>query len=373
MTGAERPAGHRGFGRRARPVMALLVLFLTAGAGRAGAPPRLDFYRGVALAEIHPGHPASAYREALGEIRRLGADQVLLPVYGYVDSASAPALSADWEPPCDLATYRTFVAGLAREAHRQDLEVLLIPYVNLRADADREWRGTLRPPDWPAWFRSYEAFLNGWVDLAIQEKIEMLAVGAELVSSERQTALWRGLIERVRRRYHGVILYSFNWDHYRPAAFHDALDYVGLSGYYSLPTGAPLTESAVEENWREVRDELLAFSHEVDRRILFTEIGYPSVAGGARDPWNYLMTGPADAPGQARALSAFSRVWHRPPELAGVFFWNWSPFRGGWDDRSYSLNGKPAASVVRAWFATVGGPAGPGRQEGDHDSRTGHP
>jgi len=179
----------------------------------------------------------------------------------------------------------------------------------------------------------------------------MIGVGAELVSSEDRTEAWRDLIASVRDHYHGLVIYSFNWDHYSGADFYGDLDFVGISGYFSLPADLPLNPEGIAANWRDIRSRLLLFSREVGRPILFTEVGYPSVVGGARDPWNYLHEGPPDVEGQAAALSSFVLAWDGTDELAGVFFWNWSPVRGGLRDTSYSIRGKPARDIIRTWFS----------------------
>ncbi len=316
---------------------------------RVEARPEVEFKKGVALAEIHPGHGAATFAAALEDIRGLGADWTLIPVFGFTDSAAAPGVDPDFES-IGVAEYRRFVAGIIRDAHRRGLSVLLIPYVNLRTDNGTDWRGSLRPPDWDAWFLSYESFITGWADFCRKEKVEMMAVGAELISTESRTRAWRRIVATVRARYPGRLTYSCNWDHYRAVEFHDDLDVLGLSGYYSLPFDAPMTAEAVESNWREIRAELIQFSHQIDRRLLFTEIGYPAMRGAARDPWNYTIQGEPDPGEQARSLSAFFRVWAGTPELDGVFIWNYSPIRGGALDTSYSINGKPASAVVRSWF-----------------------
>jgi hypothetical protein len=340
--------------RTPRPLhaLALLVLLLgvTLASSAARAVPRAGATGGIALAELHPGHGLAPFEAALDRIRDLGAPWVLVPVYGYVDSVDAPGVSADWEPPVSFAEYEAFVREVVAAARDRDLSVALVPYLNIRRADPADWRGTLAPPDWPAWFRSYAAFLDRWVDVARTERVGLLAVGAELVSSERHVEAWRRLIAHVRTRYDGRLFYSSNWDHYRETPFHDRLDVVGLSGYYSLPYDAPSSPVAIHRLWEEVRAELLLFGREVDRPLLFTEIGYPSIAGAARDPWNYLAEGAADTTEQALGLAAFTRAFRNEPWLEGVFFWNWSPFRGGPHDRSYSLRDKPAERIVRNWF-----------------------
>jgi hypothetical protein len=335
------------------PAVLPLVLVILVFLPLAGCQKHADsgFRQGLALSEIHPGHGDAAYEETLQRIRDVGAGWVLLPVYGYMDSAASAVVDTTWEPPVTMAEYVSFVGGIVRDAHAKGLQVAIVPYLNLRSGPVSDWRGNIRPGDWDRWFASYEQFLDRWVELARSETVEMLAVGAELVSSEDSTAAWRRIVSGVRSRYAGTVIYSFNWDHYSEAHFHRDLDLVGISGYFSLPAHVPITEESIEANWRDVREKLLVFSRDVDRPLLFTEIGYASVVGSAREPWNYLLEGPVDLTGQAQAISAFIRAWEGTPELDGVFFWNLSPVRGGAGDTSYSIRDKPAEAVIRKWFS----------------------
>lgn len=345
----------------------LVLTLLVLGLAGLGAPDPTDPrpsrqpapLTGAAMNELHPGHDPAAYLRALEAIRGLGAGAVLLPVYGYVDSAAAAGVDTLFEPPTSAAEYRAFVATQVRAAHARGLQVLLIPYLNVRRDSDTEWRGNLAPPDWPAWFRSYSAWLDGWVTLARDERVELFAVGAELVSAESHTEEWRRIVAATRRAYRGRLLYSCNWDHYREVLFADRLDLVGISAYYSLPSGEPTTFEAFRANWATVRDELCRHARRTMRPLLITEVGFPSVADGYRDPWNYLMAGKPAPEEQAQAFRIFAETWRDRPELAGVFVWCYSPFRGGSADTGYSILGKPAEAVVRDWFG--GSAAGGGR------------
>ena len=88
----------------------------------------------------------------------------------------------------------------------------------------------------------------------------------------------------------------------------------------------------------------------IKRPILFTELGYPSLDGAARAPWDYTQGTAMDHEEQRRCLTAFTETWIDEPALAGVFFWNW----WGPDDGQntwYTIKGKPGEQVVRRWFA----------------------
>ena len=168
---------------------------------------------------------------------------------------------------------------------------------------------------------------------------------------EKETGRWRRLIAEVRRVYHGRLLYSANWDHYQRVEFWDALDLIGLSGYYELTRTPEPTFEQLAERWSRVRDKILGWRRErgLDRPIVFTEIGYANRDGANMAPWDYSRTGPPDPEEQALCYNAFIQAWHGVPELRGVYFYNWF----GYDtieDTGYSPRGKPAAKLIDVWY-----------------------
>jgi hypothetical protein len=229
------------------------------------------------------------------------------------------------------------------------MRVLLFPLVHVQTLDTGEWRGTLRPPDWKEWFRAYEEVILHYARLAEAEEVEVLSVGSELCSSEAREADWRSLIARVREVYHGRVIYSANWDHYRDVGFWDALDYLGVNAYFRL-SGSP--EPTVEEltaGWAGHRDALISWARREGRPLLITEVGYPSRAGAADDPWDYTAERPVDLELQRRCYRAFAETWSGVPELRGAFFYLWWG-EGGTGDRDYTPRGKPAAAELARWF-----------------------
>ena len=117
----------------------------------------------------------------------------------------------------------------------------------------------------------------------------------------------------------------------------------------AAPTVARMTE-----RWSAVRAQLESFAHRQKRPLFFTEVGYPSIQGGATWPWHYGREAPLDLGEQARAYDAFIHVWRTPSSVfRGVLFWNWEG-AGGPTDTGYTPRGKPAAEHVKAWFGAPG-------------------
>ena len=281
----------------------------------------------------------------LKEIREVGAEWVSLVVAWH----QKDIWSKGPEPRKGSTIPDEMVIALVNEAHSLGLKVFLFPIVDVEERRIGEWRGTLKPPNLDEWFGRYERFILHYARLAAKHRVDLFSVGSELIAFEGMRSRWVGIIERVRRVYSGPLIYSANWDHYRPVSFWDRLDYVGLTGYYQLAEkpGAPL--ETLKAAWRKVRRDLMGWARSVGRPVVFTEIGYTSQRGASVHPWDYTRGEPVDLAEQERCYRAVYEVWRDEPNLGGIFFWNWWG-QGGPQDTYYTPKGKPAERIVREWF-----------------------
>jgi hypothetical protein len=307
---------------------------------RGGAPA----VRGLALG-LHEEAPRRPYRAQLREIRAVGATHVSLVVHWYQTDVS----SYDLGPRAPDTVSDALLARVIRLAHEERLQVFLFPILQLRTRRPGEWRGALRPSDWRRWFDAYERFVLHYARIAAEHRVALFAVGSELVSSEGRRDDWAALLSRVRSLYRGQVIYSANWDHYRPVAFWDLVDALGVNGYFEVARRHGSSLTAMRAEWLAIRERLVAFAIRMGKPLVFTEIGYPSVEGGATFPWHYTRVAPLDLGEQARAYQAFVESWAGVSALAGVFVWNWVG-AGGEKDSGYTPRGKPAGEILRAWF-----------------------
>ncbi len=280
------------------------------------------------------------------EIAQTGATHLSLVVsWGQKD-----VRASEIGPHPDETRPDALVRRLVRRARARKLKVLLFPILWVEQRAVGAWRGTLKPDDPEAWWRSYRRFVLHYARLAAEEGAELYSIGSELASLEGEAKRWRALAEEVRRVFPGRLVYSANWDHYEEVGFWDVVDLVGLTGYYRLTESHDPSQEELTKAWGAIRERLLGFHARVGKPLLFTELGYPSIDGAARSPWDYTGDRPVDTEEQRRCFEAFYATWEAEPALAGVFFWNWfGP--GGLDDRWYTLKGKPAEAVVRRWYS----------------------
>ena len=351
----------------------------------SGAIPALaeGFCRGVNWwQEEDRGDAGKASFQSLAE---LGVDWISIHTW---DPLQRGAHSPDWAAPRRALVIQNLPA-LVQNAHAAGLKVMVKPHLEMRgyepteeerrilrgADeaarrklferfrAEREeqprvWHNDIEmktEDDWRIWFGRYEEYLLSYVRQAAEAGADAFCVGRETDKAAiAREADWRRLIARVRQGFKGPLTYSANFDGYDRIPFWDALDVIGISAYFPMADGeASPTASDLAARWEKVMKPLGDFSRQKNRRVVFTEIGYPALATAARRPWQE-NEGPADVWLQARLYEAALQAVSRQPFLAGSFFWLWEgtsrpPFR----DSSFSIQDKPAAFVMARYYLPV--------------------
>ena len=298
------------------------------------------------------------YGPLIDEIAALGASDVLVVVPWYQYDVHATVI----QPRPGYSPTLPTVLRTLEQVRAAGLRASLMPIVLLQhTEHAKQWRGVLEPTvrggDATArWFRSYTDFLLAHAVLAERAGAERLVVGSELLSMEGERALWLDLIGRTRRIFTGRLLYSANWDHFRKVTFWDALDEIGVNGYFRLAAdGERPDHDAVVAAWDEPLADLQALRAEVGLPLLLTEIGYASKVSAAAKPWCVCPSEAPDQELQATLLDAFLTVVDREDAagtapIDGFFLWNWFG-HGGPNDGGFTPRGKPAEDVLNGWFA----------------------
>ncbi len=298
---------------------------------------------GVALPMF--GHtPDFDYRSRVDEIAALGASWIsLVPFHFFATIQDVEILSVPGRTPSDDALVKT-----GAYARSKGLRVFVLPIVHILKPGAHEWRGAFEPKGdrRREFWTNYARFITHEADLARRMGADLLAVGSELIRLEDDAPEWRAVIEGCRARFPGQLTYSANWDHYRNIAFWDALDVIGLTGYYTVATVDDPTKNDLRAGWRVPKHRLLEFAKQKNMTAMFTELGYPSRDGAAKAPWDYVSVTRYDGEEQADCLAAFFEEFRDEPLVSGVFVYDWWD-AGGPGDVSYSPRGKPGERVVK--------------------------
>jgi Glycoside Hydrolase Family 113 len=257
------------------------------------------------------------YKKSIDEIAALGFDTVSLVIDTRMENGSTTLVWLDMRKTPTPEK----LADLIQHAKSKKLRVILMPIVLLDKPIDNEWRGTIKPANWEDWFDSYREMLIHFAWIAEQNKVDVLSVGSELVSAEKERGEWKKTITAVREVFNGQLTYSANWDHYKSIPFWNDLDLIGMNSYWSLDEDPPgsrnhmkekVTVEKVEENWQYVQEDLLAFQKKMNKPILFLEVGWCSMANAAHEPWDYTRTDDyaVDKELQRKLYEGFFNAWY---------------------------------------------------------------
>ncbi len=306
--------------------------------------------RGMALG-LFSKDPSYTYQKDLREIKALGCNTILLPIPWYQRDIYSNVISPRFRIEEEISTFPDDrLTEIIQASHQLRLKVLLSPYLRFEHRAPEEWRGVLAPRDFRVWAKQYEKFILHYARLAQRHRVELFSIGSELGSLEGNEKFWKDLIAKVRKKYRGKLIYSVNWDHYIHPTFWGDLDAIGISSYYRLSHRNQPDLAELKSRWLLLKEKILKFlSRYPDKKIIFTEVGYPSYDGAGQTPWDYVLSKEVDTEEQALCYRSFMEVWNDTPQLQGIFWWIWfGP--GGEQDKDYTPRNKPAAEWIKKWF-----------------------
>jgi len=241
-------------------------------------------------------------------------------------------------------------------AKNSNLKVLLKPQLYL----EKSWPGIIdfkKDSEWVEWETQYTFFIMTFLELAIKHDVEMFCIGTEIKNSiSKRNDYWVKLIQNIRNKYKGKIIYSANWDAYQNVKFWNELDYVGISTYFPLSDDINADPKILKKRWTPYLRSLRKFYSRNKKQILFTEYGYLSVDRSAYRHWEHednIANLEVNETAQANALEALYSIWMEESIWAGGFLWKWYPDRSGhqgYFEKDYTPQGKLAEKVIKKWF-----------------------
>jgi hypothetical protein len=288
----------------------------------------------------------------------------------YMPNATSTTIAALTTGNGPLTPSDNDVIAAITELHAKSLKVMLKPHVDVNDPPINTWRGAITPSDINAWFVSFNAFILHYANLAAANNVEMLCFGTEYksmtndpsnMSDPNNAANWANTIAQIRNVYSGKLAYAANsasvGDEYTGVPFWNAVDVIGLDGYFSLtnqstPTLTQLI-AAWSNNWRGenvlAAVQNFAAAHP-GQPVTFTEIGYRSVAGGNKNPWDFSTGTVVDDTEQRNCYEAMYEIWSQQTAIKGNFWWAWQVQPPNLStDTDYSTWNKPAEAIEQTW------------------------
>jgi hypothetical protein len=341
--------------RRFAAALVACVLTLAAAAPAQGKTPQ-PYQRGFVLT----GWTAGSYLRPGSDsgIRRMaddGSNQAAIFTQWFIATPTSSQIAPDPDrTPTDAS-----ILHAVEVARAAGMSVTLKPQIGIRTG---NWIGYAHPADPDTFWADYRTMLLHYADLAQQGGATVLVVGTEMATLSSDESRWRSLIAEVRTRFSGQLTYAANYDEFERVPFWEALDYIGIDGYFGLADDsdpAPGVDSLTAA-WgdRGYLARIAAVSEQTRRNVLFTEIGYRATHATAAHPNIWNGTQVTDTAAQGAAYEAFYRAVSQQPWMAGFYWWEMNA--DTWWVQDYNPFGKDAERVLVDWntrLAAVADPA----------------
>lgn len=285
--------------------------------------------------------------------QQTGAQWVELPIsFSQVSITSTTVFTTEQTPTPDAV-----VAGI-RRAHAMHYRVFVVPLLSVEGVGIYSWSGTIKfstARDTQTWFDSYWQAIQPYVQASAQAGADELAVATECEKLQTvASSFWNQLIGRVHGIFHGKLTYDMNWSSLyltQPSWLHNPyLSTIGISEYIPLTVSQERVDPRVLPGlWKDDVGLLLdAFSAQLHKPILISEIGYRDTQDALYNPWKRdtsELAQPADPAEQAAAYDAALSNVIADKHVAGIFFWAWSvPL--------FAPNWEPASKVLYKWYTS---------------------
>lgn len=325
---------------------------------------------------------------ALARLAEAGANAVTLsPTWTLRQANPVPVMTFDPRS----GPYQADVRAAVDAAHRNGLRANLRPTLVAPSGSVEAWWASATRDDawWTVWFESYRALAVTYARLAAEAGADKLILGGpetfpalpngrlpdgSLSGAPAFAALrWGEILAAVRERYDGPIAFEIELGQELlvPPQFLEEVDQVHV--YWHAPLGAHSDLTLVEmqtESLRLLSEILLRVTQPTGRPVVLS-VEYLSVDGAAtacapgadgrclppaafdqgRDPSPTLSL---DFEEQTTAFNAVLAEAYNRSEVAGFYARGFNPLVA-LQDKSASLNGKPAANLLRFWYLRIRG------------------
>jgi hypothetical protein len=299
------------------------------------APPLVPvsaFMKGVAYTSWSRNEYISPQSDTalLRAIKPMGVNWISLLVTCYQDNISSTHIQCSPKnTPSDYA-----LTHAIQYAHSIGIRVMLKPHIDLSNDYSH-WRGEIDfgsdETSWNTWFESYTNFITHYAALAQKTDVDFFVVGTELSGASHRADEWRAVTKAVRSLYHGPLTYAANWRAEDSILWWDAVNAIGIDAHYPLTQSSHPTVTQLKAAWAPIAAHLGSLSKKWNRSIIFTEIGYRSIRGANKEPYDWQVSQPVDLQQQVNCYQAVFEALAGKDWWHGVFWWNWdtNPLQGG--------------------------------------------
>ena len=238
---------------------------------------------------------------------------------------------------------------------KNNIGIMMKPQIWIRHGEFTGYLKMTSEEDWKTLEQSYREFILLYAELAEETNVEIFCIGTELEQfiAQRPT-FWEQLILEVKQVFKGKLTYAANWDEYKRVPFWQQLDFIGVDGYFPVSNLRTPTVEDAQKGWQGWKSEMMTFSEQQKRPILFTEYGYRSVDYSGKEPWksDRKMEG-LNLEAQNNLYNAFFTEIYPEPWFAGGFIWKWfidDAAVGGPENTMFTPQNKPVEHTIQQHF-----------------------
>lgn len=305
--------------------------------------------------QIYNGYGSRLAARALQAMIEMGSNAVAIVPYSFLRDAHSPA-------PIPIARFAggendEAVLSSCHHALEAGLYVLLKPQIWLGRG---QWPGDVEmstEQDWHTFFSFYTYWIAHYALLAEIHRIDGLCIGTELSRTTLQRPHeWRYLIKRLRSLYHGHLTYAANWGaEFEGISFWSELDFMGLNFYYPLSDDSDPTDAQLHKAINEIFEHIGTIAEREKKRIILTEIGYPTTQA----PWTRPHDDSRDLPFSPTARNrCFQALFDNLPNrswLAGILIWKWPTVKrpNRHNQPSFEIPGTSVEGLIESAFKTA--------------------
>lgn len=279
--------------------------------------------------------------ESLRRLVNTGINTVAIVTFVEQDTSAAEEINQS-----AAVTDDQLIAAI-RKAKAHGLQVILKPQVLVKDG----WAGLINPGQgaaWKKWFSSYGAALRNYAEIAKRERAEALVIGTEL-SLAGSRSEWPALIGSIRAIYPGKLTYAAHGiEGVENFKFWELLDYVAVTLYPSM--GKVVDKIEMQRIAANALEKLNESATSYHKPVLIAEVGVASYREAQNTPWQVPPTcAESDVIMQANLISVWLEAIRGKRWIAGLLIWNWfsDPYEGGRSNTDFTIQNKPAESIVK--------------------------
>lgn len=319
-------------------------------------PSPLPYFRGFNFAhegyQIYNGYGSDLARTSLEKLSQLGTNAVAIVPYGF---------QRDPQKPGFLGVHHG--AGGENDesvifAHAQAQALGMYTLLKPQLWVSDSWPGAVdmkTEEDWTQFFDYYHRWIRHYALLAEMRGFDAFCLGVEFSKATLQKPdAWRKILTRIRGLYSGPITYAANWgEEFEQLTFWPELDFIGLNCYYPLSKKDKPSKTELKRNFAEVLEKAEKVSKKYGKPLVFTEVGFRSVANSWKNPHAEVDGRPYDPECQRVCYEVLFEGIAGKPWIKGLFIWKWPSYLDHNEENpvGFTPNGKPAERVVRQWFS----------------------